>query len=99
MPVCVRMEVIREALFADEALAALPAWLARAAGARSAMILWRHQDGVYETLAFNHFTPARAALYAYKYAAVDPLLKAARLSGRRDELLCLDDFVPVAAFE
>jgi hypothetical protein len=94
----VRMEAIREALFDDDALAALPAWLARAVGARSAMILWRHMDGVHEVLAFNHFTPANASAYAYKYAALDPLLKAARLSGRRDELLCLDDFVPPSTF-
>lgn len=92
-------EAIHEALFDDGALAALPSWLARAAGARSAMILWRHLDGVHELIAFNHHTAAFAALYAWKYAPIDPWLKAALASPRRGELLPLHDSVPVAAFD
>jgi len=92
-------EAIHEAFFDDEALAALPSWLARAAGARSAMILWRHLDGVHEIIAFNHHSAAFAALYAWKYAPIDPWLKAALASPRRGELLHLRDKVPAAAFE
>lgn len=92
-------QAIGEGVFDDQTLAALPAWLARAVGARSAMILWRHLDGVHEVLAFNRNTPAHVALYAWKYAALDPWLKAARASPRRAELLCLDHDVPAASFE
>jgi hypothetical protein len=88
-----------EALFDEEALAALLAGLARAAGARSTMVLWRHLDGVHEVMAFNHHTEACVALYASKYAAVDPWLKAARAASRRGELLCLDDCVTAATVE
>ena len=92
-------EAIHEAIVDDEALAALPSWLARAAGARSTMIQWRHRDGVHEIIAFNHHTAACAALYAWKYAPLDPWVKAALASPRRGELLRLDDCVPAAAFE
>lgn len=88
-----------EAFFDEEALAALLAWLTRAAGARSAMVLWRHLDGVHEVMAFNHHTEACVALYAWKYAAIDPWLKAARAAPRRGELLCLDDCVTAATVE
>ncbi len=92
-------EAIQQALFDDEALAALPSWLARAAGARSAIIQWRHLDGVHEIVASNHHTAACAALYAWKYARIDPWVKAALASPHRGELLRLDDCVPAAAFE
>ena len=92
-------EAIHEALCDDQALAALPSWLARAAGARSAMLQWRHRDGVHEIIAFNHYSAASAALYAWKYAPIDPWVKAALASPRRGELLRLDDCVPAATFE
>src|SRR5579859_274624 len=92
-------EAIQEALFDDEALATLPSWLARAAGARSALILWRHADGVHEVIAFNRHTAGCMALYAWKYAPLDPWVKAARATMRRDALLSLDELVPAAVFE
>ena len=92
-------EAIQEALFDDEALAVLPAWLARAAGARSAVIQWRHADGVHEVMAFNRYTADCMALYAWKFAPFDPWVRAARAAMRRDELAPLDDLVPASAFE
>jgi len=92
-------EAIDEALFDDQALAALPAWLARAAGARSAIIQWRHLDGVHEIMAFNHYSPACAAAYAWKYAAMDPWVKAALASPGRGEMRVMDGLVPFAVFE
>lgn len=99
MTVRVPPEAIHEALLDDGALAALPACLARAAGARSAIILWRHPDSVHEVLGFSHYARGCAALYAWKYAPIDPWLKAALAAPRRGELLSMDEYVPRAAFE
>jgi hypothetical protein len=99
MTVWVPPKAIHEALLDDEALAALPSWLARAAGARSAMIQWRHPDGVHEVMAFSHHAPACAALYAWKYAPLDPWLKVALASPRRGELMSMAEHVPMAALE
>jgi hypothetical protein len=92
-------DAIGDVVFDDEALAALPSWLARAAGARSATILWRHLDGVHEVMAFNRQPPACAALYAWKYAPIDPWVKAALAAVRPGEVLGMDERVPLAAFE
>jgi hypothetical protein len=96
---CVPPHAIDEAVFDDEALAALPTWLACAAGARSAMIQWRHLDGVHEVMAFSRREPACAALYAWKYAAIDPWVQAALAAARPGEMLCMHERVPLAAFE
>lgn len=94
-----RAQAIDGAVFDDEALAALPSWLARAAGARSAVIQWRHADGAHELIAFNHYTSTGMALYAWKYAPIDPWVKACLATSRRGEWLALDACVSPAAFE
>jgi hypothetical protein len=86
-------------VFDDEALAALPSWLARTAGARSAMIQWRHLDGVHEIMAASRQTPACSTLYAWKYASTDPWVSAALAAGRPGEALSMDERVPLAAVE
>jgi hypothetical protein len=92
-------DAIGEVMFDDEALAALPSWLARAAGARSAIIQWRHLDSVHEVMAFSRHAPAYVALYGWKYAPADPWVKAALAAGRPGELLGMDERVSLAAFE
>lgn len=92
-------EAIHGAAISDEALTALPPGIARAAGAQWAMIQWRHTDGVHELIASNRHARDCQALYAWKYAPVDPWLKAALAAPRRDELLPMDDYVPRPAFE
>ncbi len=67
-----RQETIYAAILDDEAFLALPAWLARAAGARTAMLQWRHRDGTDEVLAYSGLTPADAAAYLRRQAADDP---------------------------
>jgi hypothetical protein len=92
-------DAINEAIFDEQALTALPAWLARAAGARSAIIQWRHLDGVHEIMAFSHYSPERAAAYAWKYAPIDPWVKAALASPSRDALRVMDGLVPPASLD
>jgi hypothetical protein len=98
MTVRVQPEAIHEALLDDEALLALPTGLARAAGARWAMIQWRHVDGVHEIMASSRHAPAWDALYAWKYAPIDPWVKAALASLRRGEWLFMDEHVPLRVF-
>ena len=63
----------------------------RATGARSAIIQWRHLDGAYEMISFSHLAAACAALYAWRYAPIDPWVNAALAAGRPGELLCMDE--------
>ena len=90
---------IYEAVFDDEALAALPAMLARSAGARSGLIHWRHRDQSHEVFAYSYFTPRSMELYASTYAAIDPWVVAAETQVTPNEIIRLDRHVPAAAFE
>jgi PAS domain-containing protein len=94
----VRADIIYHALFDDRAFEGLPAALARATGARSALIQWRHTDGMHEVLASSHFSRDFIQLYAAKYAPIDPWVAAAR-ARPFDELIRLDAHVSLAAFE
>jgi DNA-binding CsgD family transcriptional regulator len=59
----VRSEDIYEALFDDEALGRLPQRLADIAGARSALMFWRHHDGIYEVMGSTHFSDRIVGLF------------------------------------
>jgi DNA-binding CsgD family transcriptional regulator len=91
-------EAFYEAALDDEAFARLPSLLIQASDARSAMIQWRHQDGVFEVLAFNHFSPDWMARYP-EFAASDPWLQAALAPGRQNQTIRGDMFVSDAEFE
>jgi hypothetical protein len=94
----VRADIIYHALFDDRAFEGLPAALARAMGARSALIQWRHPDGVHEALAWSHYPRDFVQLYAAKYAPIDPWVAAATKAGRFNEVIRMETYVTDADF-
>ncbi|HWA89007.1 MAG TPA: helix-turn-helix transcriptional regulator [Rhizomicrobium sp.] len=94
-----RSEEIYEALFDDEALARLPDLLCREAAARSAMLFWRHNDGLSETLAYNYFPKAMMDVYGAEWAARDPWVIGGLKSGRINEMVHLEPYVPAPIYE
>jgi hypothetical protein len=95
----VRADSIYHALFDDRAFEALPGMLAKATGARSALIQWRHPDGIHEVLAWSHFSRDFIELYAAKFASLDPWVAAATHEQRFDELIRLDAHVTASDFD
>ena len=95
----IRSDTIYQAIFDDEALAALPSWLARAAEARSVVIQWRHNDGAHEIMAFCHHGREFMDAYAASYAAIDPWVWIAINAPGRGEILRLDEHMTREVFE
>ncbi len=93
------VEALYEAIFDDDSFAALPARLARSAGARAAIIQWRHVDFSWEALAYSHHTPAFMNLYVNTYAAIDPWTHASLARANTGRFVSLDRHVSQAAFE
>jgi len=92
-------EAVYKAIDDDVAFARLPAAIARAVDARSAMILWRHSDRVCEALAWSRHTRAYMDLYAARYAAIDPWVIAAIGERAFDEIIRQEDHVAPSVFE
>lgn len=92
-------EAVYTSIHDDEAFARLPTAIARAVGARSAMILWRHSDRVCEALAWSRHARPYMDIYAAKYAAIDPWVIAAIGERAFDEVVRMEDHIPPSVFE
>lgn len=93
-----RTEDIYEALFDDEALACLPDLLCEVGRARSAMMLWRHIDGVSHSIAHNYFEPGWFAKYS-EFADRDPYRVFALQPANLNRLILPNEVISPKAFE
>jgi PAS domain-containing protein len=93
------VETLYEGIVDDDVFANLPARLARAAGARAAIIKWRHVDLSWEALAYNYYSPAFISLYTNAYAAINPWLPASLSRANIARFVVLDPHVSRRAFE
>jgi DNA-binding CsgD family transcriptional regulator len=94
----VRSEEIYEALFDDEALARLPDLLCRAGNSRSAMLVWRHNDGLSENIAYNYFEPDWFTAYG-AFADRDPYRIFAFQPANLNRLILPNEVISSKAFE
>ena len=94
-----RSEEIYDAVVDDGAFAALPAQLAQAFDARSAMVHWVHTDGSASILSHSgYFSDDQLNLYARRYVSLDPWVEAAAIGQAPNVALNLEDLVPVRSF-
>ncbi|HUO12622.1 MAG TPA: hypothetical protein VMU37_07690 [Caulobacteraceae bacterium] len=94
-----RPEEIYEALFDEQAFLRLPQVLARAGNGRSALLHWRHSEGAYETLAYDHFTPELMDDYDKTFRVIDPWVVAVFSSRKRNTALNMDRLLPAPIFQ
>jgi DNA-binding CsgD family transcriptional regulator/PAS domain-containing protein len=99
MPDSLPSAAIHEALFDQDAFAALPEQLARAGGGRSAILHWRHRDEAHEVLAYSHYPSQFMADYARDYWSRDPWMEIARQPPAVNTMILLDRHVSPEAFE
>jgi DNA-binding NarL/FixJ family response regulator len=92
----IRIEQIYEALFDDEAFAALPELMARAGRGRSALMLWGHHDGGMQVMGASYFGGDFLERYP-EFNPVDPWWAA--IQARPNELLRIDQHVAPTVFE
>jgi DNA-binding CsgD family transcriptional regulator/PAS domain-containing protein len=94
----IRTEQIYEALFDDDAFARLPDVLARSAHARSAFMIWRHNDGLTQCVARSTSPPTWFDDYA-EFAEHDPYLALALRPQNTNRVLLCNDWIAPATFE
>jgi DNA-binding CsgD family transcriptional regulator len=94
-----RSEEIWDALTSDEALAALPDALARACGARSALLLYQSHDASSQALVFNYWPAEQIGLYTRRFAHLDPWRVALDRPGLVNRVHLASAFVPARQFE
>jgi DNA-binding CsgD family transcriptional regulator len=92
--VTVRAEDIYEALFSDEALAELPASLARAANAQAAIIQWRRPGGDFEVANFDGFAEAAVKAYGERWRSSDVWAAAAMSPRQVNRFFITEEAVP-----
>ena len=94
-----RVEEIYEALHDDDAFARLPDILAASAGARSALLMWQHNDGSCDVLAHSYFSEDFMRAYSSDWGPHDPWIAGAIRAGRPNEVILLDQYVSPREFE
>ncbi len=92
-------DLIYEAVLDDGAFESLPDALAQAAGARSALLHWRHRNGAAEVMAHSgYFTDSHMAEYVTRFAEHDVWMHAGVNSGKTNAMLNIDRMVGEEAF-
>ena len=92
-------DLIYEAVLDDGAFESLPDAVAEAAGARSALLHWRHRNGTAEVMAHSgYFTEAHMTEYVTRFAEHDVWMNAGVASGKTNTMLNIDRMVGDEAF-
>ena len=87
-------DLIYEAVLDDGAFDSLPEALVEAAGARSALMHWRHRNGTAEVMAHSgYFTERHMAEYVTRYAEHDVWMNAGVASGNVNQMMGIDRLV------